>query len=572
MAAQNPIHLLTPEGEALSGQPWNVYPRPQMVRDSFLCLNGEWDFTVTDSDTPPAAYEEKIVVPFPPESRLSGICREMPRDSFLWYRTVFSLPADFQKARVLLHCGAADQCATVFVNGKEVGSHTGGYHPITLDITDMLRAENELVFRILDTLDKTLPYGKQCTKRGGMWYTPVSGIWQTVWLESVPEQYVQKLILRTDTEKAVITAVGVKDGEITVDTPDGKLTAALQEGTATVYVPTPRLWSPEAPHLYPFTLSSGEDTVRSYFALRSITAKKVHGIPRLCLNGKPYFFHGLLDQGYFSDGIYTPASPKCYENDILSVKNIGYNTLRKHIKIEPEVFYYACDRLGMLVWQDMVNNGGYSFIRDTALPTIGLKTRSDRRMHRDPLTRAAFLKHMTETVELLQNHPSIVYWTIFNEGWGQFDGDSAYRRLKTMDDTRIVDTASGWFKGAKSDVESEHVYFKPYRFKASALPVVLSECGGYSYAPAGHVFNTEKNYGYRHFETQEAFEQALLTLYREEIIPAAKMGLCGAILTQVSDVEDETNGLLSYDRKVIKVAAEPMCSIAKDLQRGVQDD
>ncbi len=561
MANDQLIHLLTKEGEQLNGQPWNVYPRPQLERDSFLCLNGQWDFAVTRSSQPPQKYTDTILVPFCPQSKLSGLCRNLDRRHLLWYRTTFTLPDGFQKDRVLLHVGAADQFATAFLNGKRIDTHFGGYHPFTFDITGMLAAENTLTFCIADPLDKTLPYGKQCEKRGGMWYTPVSGIWQTVWLESVPEQYVQKLRIDTTADTAAITAVGVSDGTVVVDTPNGKLTATLENGTALIKPENPRLWSPEDPYLYRFTLTAGEDTVRSYFALRTVSIENQNGIPRICLNGKPCFFHGLLDQGYYSDGIYTPASPACYEQDILAMKALGFNTLRKHIKIEPDVFYYDCDRLGMLVWQDMVNNGDYSFFRDTALPTIGVKTLKDTYMHRDPATRKAFLSHMDETVELLSNHPSIVYWTIFNEGWGQFDSETAYKRLKSLDDTRIVDTASGWFKGAQSDVESEHVYFKPYRFVPSDKPVVLSEFGGYSYKPEGHVFNRSKTYGYRFFKEQQAFEDALVHLYESEIIPAVKEGLCGAILTQVSDVEDETNGLLSYDRKVTKVSAERMNAI-----------
>ena len=563
-------HLFTPQGETLNGVPWNVYPRPQLQRDSFLCLNGSWDFAVTGEDQMPETYPEQILVPFSPESLLSGIAREMPKNGFLYYRTHFTLPKGFLKDRVLLHIGACDQVATVYVNGEEAGVHVGGYHPFTVDITSFLQPENELIIKAQDTLDLHLPYGKQCTKRGGMWYTPVSGIWQTVWLESVPAVFVRELTVYTGETGAVISADGIKNGTVTVHTPDGDLSFPLKNGTATVSLENPRLWCPEDPYLYYFTLQSGEDTVNSYFALRSLTVETVDGIPRLCLNGKPFFFHGLLDQGYWSDGIYTPASPECFEQDILAMKKLGFNTLRKHIKIEPEQFYYDCDRLGMLVFQDMVNNGKYSFFRDTALPTVGLKSLPDKWLHRNPVSREWFIASMEETVHLLHNHPSIVYWTIFNEGWGQFDSEEMYHLLKSIDPTRFVDTASGWFKGAKSDVESEHVYFKPFQFVPSSKPVVLSEFGGYSYKPEGHVFNEGNTYGYRFFKEQEAFEQALIELYEQEIIPAVEQGLCGAILTQVSDVEDETNGLLSYDRKVVKVSEKPFREIGKRLQEKIQ--
>ncbi len=297
--------------------------------------------------------------------------------------------------------------------------------------------------------------------------------------------------------------------------------------------------------------------VESYFALRTLTTETVDGIPRLCLNGKPYFFNGLLDQGYFSDGIYTPAAYACYENDILAMKALGFNTLRKHIKIEPAAFYYACDRLGMVVFQDMVNNSGYSYLRDTVLPTVGMKRFPDKLLHRAKASRAAFLAGMYRTVEQLYSYPCICYWTIFNEGWGQFDHRLAYGKLKWVDRTRFIDSVSGWFKPlfgeAASDVESHHVYFKPYRFKPAKKPVVLSEFGGYACAPEGHRFNPDKIYGYRIYDTNEALAEGIAALYRDEIAPAIPLGLCAAIYTQVSDVEDETNGILSYDRRVNKL-------------------
>ena len=340
----------------------------------------------------------------------------------------------------------------------------------------------------------------------------------------------------------------------------------LQQGKARVELPAPRLWSPEDPFLYHCEILAGEDRVETYFALRTLALQDVEGVPRLCLNGKPCFFHGVLDQGYWSDGLFTPAHPFCYEKDILAMKALGFNTLRKHIKIEADRFYYDCDRLGMLVWQDMVNNGSYSFVRDTALPTIGLKRLSDKHLHRNQAARNAFVEGMKQTVARLDRHPSVVGWTIFNEGWGQFDSERMYYHLRQLDATRFVDTASGWFKGGQSDVVSEHVYFKPYRFVPGDKPVFLSEFGGYSYKPEGHVFNTEKTYGYRLFAEQESYMDAVEQLYRQEIIPAVEQGLCGAVYTQLSDVEDETNGLYSYDRRVCKVDSARMQAIAAQLQ------
>lgn len=557
--------LFTKDGAELKGQPWNVYPRPQLRRDSFLCLNGEWDFAVGDM-TEPTTYDRTIRVPFAPESLLSGIGEVFDETAVLWYRRTFSLPDDFRRDRVLLHIGAADQEATVFLNGVNVGAHTGGYAPFTLDITDALAEENTLVIRVTDHLsDHVLPYGKQRRDRGGMWYTPVSGMWQTVWLESVPTDYIRSLRINVGDEWADITADGANEGEIVVQTPDGEVTLPLQNGHARIDVSAPRHWSPEDPYLYHFTITTPTDRVTSYFALRTLTVQTVNGTPRLCLNGKPYFFHGLLDQGYWSDGLLTPATPEGYADDICAMKALGFNMLRKHIKVEPEQFYYDCDRLGMVVFQDMVNNGHYSFLRDTALPTIGLQCLPDRLLHRDRATRRAFVRSMEETVAQLYNHPSVCYWTIFNEGWGQFCGSEMYRRLRALDKSRFIDTTSGWFRGADSDVDSRHVYFRKLRLKARKKPLVLSEFGGYSYKPAGHVFNTEQTYGYGKFSERDAFVAALRRLYTDEVLPAIERGLCAAVYTQVSDVEDETNGLVSYDREVKKVLPEEFADVSEAL-------
>ena len=357
--------LMTSAGENLSGTPWTVYPRPQMKRDSYLSLNGNWDFFV---DYDPMG---QIQVPFCPESALSGIGKHYEEGSMLCYRRSFRLPENFNRGRVLLHIGAADQQANVFLNGKPVGFHEGGYEAFCIDITEQLAEENMLQICCFDDLtNQAYPYGKQVLpeKRGGMWYTPVSGIWQSVWLESVPETYIQKLNIENRGYGVTISVEPAMEGSVTVA---GLGSFNLEEGKVTIEPENPRLWSPENPNLYEFTLEAGEDRIESYFAIRSLEIKKVGKYPRLCLNGKPYFFHGLLDQGYWPDGLFTPATPECYADDILMMKKLGFNTLRKHIKVEPEEFYYQCDKLGMIVWQDMVNNSDYNFFRDTALPTVG---------------------------------------------------------------------------------------------------------------------------------------------------------------------------------------------------------
>ena len=561
------VDLMTRQGQALLDSretPWQVYPRPQLRRDSYINLNGCWELSVN--------YENQglICLPFCPESTLSGFGKHYEEGSLLNYSRTFTLPESFRRGRVLLHIGAADQTLQCQVNGKWVGNHTGGYENITFDITEAVVENNRIILCCVDDQDNlSYPYGKQVTpqKRGGMWYTPVSGIWQTVWLESVPENYIHKLNIENRGYSVTISTEPKMDGLVKIPQL-GEY--ALVDGSVTITPEAPHLWSPEDPFLYDFTVEAGEDQVESYFAIRSLEVKQVGKYPRLCLNGKPYFFHGLLDQGYWPDGIFTPAKPECYAEDILAMKKLGFNTLRKHIKVEPEEFYYQCDRLGMIVWQDMVNNGDYNFLRDTALPTVGIQRLDDRNLHTDGIARMEFLKGMESTVNQLKNHPCICYWTIFNEGWGQFDSDHVYELLKKLDDTRFIDTTSGWFRRNKSDVDSRHVYFRKVKLKGDhKKPLVLSEFGGKTYKCEGHVFSPHKSYGYGGCESLEALATAVSGLYMDEVLPCVKQGLCAAIYTQVSDVEDEINGIVTYDRKVCKLNAETMLPIAEALQKAI---
>ena len=562
------VDLKTTQAESLTGTPWTVYPRPQMKRDSYINLNGEWEF----SDGCHGEYK-KIMVPFCPESQLSGIGTHFPECDVLCYHRNFSLPNDFNRGRVLLHIGAVDQVAEVFVNKKKVCRHEGGYEAFSCDITDALAEENELVICCTDNLRmQSFPYGKQTMKRGGMWYTPVSGIWQTVWLESVPQTYIEKLHIENRGTSVLISTEPALDGMVTVA---GLGDFALVDGKVTITPEDPHFWSPEDPYLYDFTVTAGEDKVESYFAIRTLEIKKVGKYQRLCLNGNPYFFHGLLDQGYWPDGLFTPATPECFADDILSMKALGFNVLRKHIKVEPEEFYYQCDKLGMIVFQDMVNNGHYSFLRDTALPTASLASQHllpDKNLNRDEQTRVKFVQGMEATVKQLKNHPCICYWTIFNEGWGQFDSDRVYEQFRKLDDTRFVDSTSGWFRQKKSDVDSRHVYFRKVKLEAEEKPLVLSEFGGYSCKVAGHSFNPDETYGYGKFTEREPFAEAVKSLYMDQIVPCIKKGLCAAIYTQISDVEDETNGLRTYDRKVEKMLPEEMLPIALALRQAMEEE
>ncbi len=542
----------------------NAYPRPQLRRSSFINLNGPWEFAVTDGGFP-AVFSETIRVPYPPEAPLSGVNRRIGPDETMWYRRTFDAPEHSNDAHVFLHFGAVDQLCEVHLNGVLLGRHEGGYLPFFFDITGCLREHNELLVYAVDTLDHRYPLGKQTQTPGGMWYTPFSGVWQTVWMEVVPDNHITSLTLLPALDAITVTVIPsfrYLGAELTVETPNGTIRVDMKEPRITVPIPDPILWTPENAHLYPITVRHGEDTVHSYFALRTVSQGVVNGVPRLLLNGKPYFFHGLLDQGYWPDGLCLPPDDAGYERDILAAKAQGFNTLRKHIKVEPLPFYEACDRLGMLVIQDFVNNGSYRYIHDTVLPTIFLKRLNDKALNRDRNTREIFLTTAKDTIRHLYNAPCIVGWTIFNEGWGQFCADEVYGILKAFDHTRFFDATSGWFRQKESDVRSEHVYFRKVRLKRSKKPFLLSEFGGYV-----HAEDKRKKYGYRFFRDRDAYREAVLKLYRDEILPAIPKGLCGAIYTQITDVENEENGILPYDRSAPKTDAEQMREIARQMQK-----
>ncbi len=546
--------LCTPFEDEKTDVPWDVYPRPQLKRESFICLNGKWKLRLVRNKK--TVFENEIVVPFPLESDISGFDFEKRKDDTLVYSKSFNLTDLSQKT--ILHFGAVDAECEVYINNNFVGKNTGGYLPFEFDISDFVTdRENLLTVRATDRLDRELAYGKQSSNRGGMWYTQVSGIWQTVWLEQVPENYIKGIKITPELDAVTIEIEGGSDEKTIIFS--GKEYGFVGDKYK-LKIENPRNWLPEDPYLYSFEIVSGEDRVSSYFALRTIEVKGKN----ILLNGKPYFFHGLLDQGYFSDGIFLPYSPKGFENDILAMKRLGFNMLRKHIKIEPEIFYYYCDKYGMVVFQDLVNSGNYSFLIDTALPTIGLKKGIN---HKASERRRKIFKEDTEkTIKLLYNHPSVCYYTLFNEGWGQFDAIDMYRFVKKLEPTRVWDATSGWFQTEESDVLSEHIYFKPIKLKNDGRPLVLSEFGGYSYKVDNHSFNTRDTYGYKFFDDKLEFNGALEKLYLEEIIPAIEeQSLCATVLTQVSDVEDETNGLFTYDRQVLKVDEKSMQNISKKL-------
>ena len=557
--------LITPYVSKMdSNTPWNEYPRPSMVRESFLCLNGAWDFAVCKNGAAPE-YKEKILVPFPPESLLSGVQREIPAGSVMHYKRSFSIPDGFNKGKLILHFGAVDTICDVYLNGEHIIHHEGGYLPFSADISHTVRnGENELYLKVVDNLSEIYPYGKQKRARGGMWYTPTSGIWQTVWVESVPENYIQKIKITPTSSDVKIEVIGGESAKVLTLLDSGE-SFEFSGNEITVAPKNPRLWTPDEPNLYRFRIESGEDAVESYFALREIKIASANGVPRILLNGKPYLFNGLLDQGYFPDGIFLPATSKGYEDDILTSKKLGFNMLRKHIKVEPEIFYHLCDKLGMVVFQDLINNSGYSYIFDTVLPTIGMKRFPDTHLHRNKRSRAVFEQHMYDIFNHLFNFPSILYYTIFNEGWGQFLADKMYEKAKKAEPTRIIDTTSGWFVRSKSDVDSRHVYFKPVTVdKPSERPIVISEFGGYSYRVDGHLFGSN-NYGYSIFENENDFSDAFLKLYTDELEPLIEKGICALVYTQISDVEDETNGLVTYDRRHVKLNVDKTKDVMQKL-------
>jgi len=566
---ENP--LVTPFEE--NGESWeSIYPRQLLKRDSYFPLAKGWHLIVKREGE--CVYDGSINMPYPPESRISGVGVGIDEKSLGEYTVSFTLPDGFNKGRVLLHIGAVDNECTILLNGERVGENKGGYNPIDCDITGALKeGENLLTVLVRDSLSPDMPYGKQRKKRKGMWYTPVSGIWQGVWLESVVDGCIESIKTVADTKSVSIVCKGGRaEKTLTLHCDQGERIYEFCGDRLDLEIENGRLWSPEDPYLYYFDITDGYDKVSSYFALRSMDVRPVGEHMRICLNGKPYFLHALLDQGYYSDGIFLPASPRGYLWDILKMKELGFNTLRKHIKVEPDLFYYYCDKYGMIVFQDMVNNGKYSFFLDTALPTVGIKGQ----LVRGRVTKKqkeSFIKCCEQTLDILHNHPSVCLYTVFNEGWGQFEAGKVYKHLKSLDPTRLYDSASGWFTEKESDFDSEHIYFRKLRLKAgSERPLILSEFGGYSYSVKGHCFNEENEYGYRSFKDRKSYGDAIDQLYFEQVIPHISKGLCAAVLTQVSDVEDETNGLVTYDRQVVKIDTHRMKRISDAISDAMKKE
>lgn len=551
-------------------QPLNEYPRPQFVRDSYFSLNGKWQYKITKSPAIPDDYDGEIVVPFSPESELSGVNKTVGPNDYLIYKKTFVLPSDFNKGRVYINFGAVDQIATVYINGKCVGTHKGGYTPFRFELSEYINeSENDLVVLVKDFSDtKFYSRGKQKINRGGIWYTAQSGIWQSVWLESTPIEHLDSVRITPDYDNELVRFefFGTDDVETLIYDGD-ELIADTTEHT--VKIPDFKPWSPENPFLYKVVFKACGEKIKSYFGMRKFSVgTDGMGIKRLLLNNKPYFHNGLLDQGYYPDTMLTPPCNKAMENDIKFVKNAGFNMLRKNIKIEPILWYHYCDVNGIIVWQDMVNGGGSYGLEVSAIPFVNITlddTKYKTFAREDKEGRDLYYQELDEMISHLYNCPCIAVWVPFNEGWGQFDSRLAYEKVKALDSTRIVDTTSGWHDLGHSDVISKHIYFTPIKVKAGDRPYVLSEFGGFSMRIKGHTFN-EKMFGYKIYNSKNSLTKAYERLFNNVIIPQIKDGLSATVYTQLTDVEDELNGLLTYDRELQKIDVDKLKEINERIK------
>jgi beta-galactosidase/beta-glucuronidase len=542
------------------GHVHSEYPRPQMVREKWKNLNGLWQYAVRPNNVPaPAAhFDGEILVPFSITSALSGVMSQVGPENTLWYRRIFQLPEDWREGRVLLHFGAVDWAATVWLNGRKVGSHQGGYTPFSCDITAALREgrDQEVLVSVWDPTDAGFqPRGKQVRNPHGIWYTPTTGIWQTVWIEGVPETYIESIRATPDLDGEMLRLV------VSTSYPDERLTVKAEaiddvvvasdsgrtDQELALRIAHPKLWSPDSPFLYDLNISllrDGRtiDRVKSYFGMRRISlGKDRDGILRLCLNGKPLFQFGPLDQGFWPDGIYTAPTDEALRYDIEMTRKLGFNLIRKHVKIEPDRWYYWADKLGILVWQDMPS--GDEYIRPNE-PDISRTAQSAYHFDRE----------LKELIDSRYNHPCIVMWVPFNEGWGQFDTGRLTKWIQDYDPSRLVDDASGWADRGVGDVHDIHSYpgpaapaIEPYR------AIVLGEFGGLGLPLEGHTWQSEANWGYRSFKNAQELTDAYLKLLEKLKPLVADRGLAAAVYTQTTDVEVEVNGLMTYDRAVVKM-------------------
>jgi len=549
--AENTIS--TPWAEDVDpAQPLPEYPRPQMVRAGWTNLNGLWDYAIRPKDeAKPEGFDGEILVPFAVESALSGVKKRVGADNRVWYRRTFRVPNLEEGERLLLHFEGVDWHAIVWVNGQQVGEHRGGYDAFSFDVTAALTnsPEQELIVSVWDPTDAgRQPRGKQVNNPRGIWYTPVTGIWRTVWLEAVPAAHIASLTIVPDIDagqaRVTVNAAGAHQPvDVWAKATDGGQVVAEAKGKSgealALNIADARLWSPESPFLYDLEVGiDGGDRVSSYFGMRKIEVRKDgEGINRIWLNGEVLFQIGPLDQGWWPDGLYTAPTDEALRYDVEITRKLGYNMARKHVKVEPRRWYYHCDKLGLLVWQDMPNgNRGETFEQE-----------------------------WRNVIDMLRNSPAIVMWVPFNEGWGQYDTERIVKLTREYDPTRLVNEASGWNNRGFGDVRDIHKYPGP------AMPpleedraAVLGEFGGLGLPIKGHLWWDKRNWGYRNLEKKAQLQEDYEKLIRQ-LQPMVDKGLCAAVYTQTSDCEGEVNGLMTYDRKVLKLDLKHTSVLHREL-------
>ena len=608
--------LTTRWGRAVTPEnAWRSYPRPQMKRERWLNLNGEWDYAIRPkAEAMPERMDGRILVPFAVESKLSGVARKVGPGDRIWYRRSFEVPGDWSGQQVLLHFGAVDFEAHVLVNGAMVGSHRGGSDTFAFDITDYLKpGDNELVVQVTDpTSEGAQPRGKQQLVPEGIWYTPVSGIWQTVWLEPVPALRIEDVNLTPDIDAGTLdvdvalnrSADNRHAVRITAMAGGKKVSSTIVRANrrATLPVPDARLWSPDDPYLYDLDVELVEvadplagsdrgereralmteaearayakakvagaplDAVRSYFAMRksSLGPGPVAGQPALLLNNRPVFQNGTLDQGWWPDGLLTPPSEEAIAFELDFLKQAGFNMLRKHIKIEPAQYYYLADRMGILIWQDMPSGEEMNSLDQFVRPTSTDEALMPARVTDE------YEYELLRMISDLRNHPSIVTWVVNNEGWGQYASTRLARMVKALDPSRTVNKTSGWLDTGDegSDIYDIHTYEEVPNApeKNARRAIVLGEFGGIGLPVEGHLwFPDKRNWGYQTAKDRDDYLQRYRRKYAEVIRQARELGLSAAVYTQTSDVEGEVNGLLTYDREASKLPAETFAEIHAPL-------
>ena len=547
-----------------NNQPLSEYPRPQLKRDSYICLNGLWEYAIRKEEAIPESFDGQILVPYSPEVEKSLVNKVVTPDDYLFYRLKLDIPQEFIKDKVILHFGAVDQIAEVFINDQLVIKHIGGFLPFSVNIKPYLKEkDNVLIVRVQDTTNTSYhSSGKQSLNPGGIWYKPQSGIYMPVWMESVNEGYIEKIKITPDIDTQTV--------KISFQSSNKTAKLLLNNQIYDIYVGKENiipvinfeLWTPDNPKLFDFKIMNETDEIESYFAMRKISLmKNEKGMPVIALNNKPLFMKGVLDQGYYQDGLLTPNSDEDYINDINLIKQLGFNVSRKHIKIESLRWYYHCDRLGLLVWQDFVNGcTKYDFWLNQ-VPLFVRYIISDKKhkkfFRENEEGRKEAYQEFLDTIDLLYNSPCIVLWTIFNEAWGQFDAKEIYQKLKAIDSTRLFDHASGWHDQGCGDFKSMHIYkWKvkvPSKLKLKGRAFICSECGAYILDKRLKEAKKKEGFIYLLFNNKEDFQKEYLRFIEKEIIPAKAKGMSAFIYTQISDVEEEMNGFITYDRKEIKV-------------------